>query len=250
MTVRDRRVMAVVAVLVAIAAGWLVVVSPQRDRAAKLGDQVKTAQQQLLGAQQQLAAAQVARRSFSRSYTLLARLGEAVPADDNVPSLIFQLQGAAGVSGVDFRSLNLVPSSGSAPVSTLAATQAATAALPPGATIGPAGLPTEPFTFTFRGNFFHLASFLGRVERFVVANNRRVSVSGRLLTLNGISLGPSTHGFPQIDASIAATSYIVPAAQGLLGGASAGGPSGSTTAVSTSTSSATLPAAVVSTPIR
>ena len=30
------------------------------------------------------------------AYTKMVRLGEAVPADDNVPSLIYQLQSAAG----------------------------------------------------------------------------------------------------------------------------------------------------------
>lgn len=250
MTTRDRTVIIVVAVLAAIAAGWLMVVSPQRDKAAKLGSQVTAAQQQLSTAQSQLAAGEVARHTYSRSYTLLARLGEAVPADDNVPSLIYQLQGAASASGVDFRYLNLTPGTGAAAaVAAPVATQAATAALPPGATVGPAGFPTEPFTFSFRGNFFHLASFLGRVQRFVVASNKRVDVSGRLLTLNGISLGPAPKGFPQIDASISATSYIVPAAQGLLGGASPTGPAAAPQSVSTPPSSSPAPAAIAS-PIR
>ena len=117
--------------------------------------------------------------------------------------------------------------------------------------MGPAGFPVEPFTFTFRGDFFHLSDFFGRLERFVVATNKQVSVSGRLMTLNAISLGPGPQGFPQITASIAATTYLVPAAQGLLNGATPAGPAPTTAAVSTTpTASSTVPAAVVASPVR
>ena len=44
------------------------------------------------------------------------------------------------------------------PRTTAPATQAAAAALPPGATVGAAGFPTMPFTFTFEGSFFDHAS--------------------------------------------------------------------------------------------
>ena len=75
-------------------------------------------------------------------------------------------------------------------------TQAVTASLPPGAAVGSAGFPIESFTFTFRGNFFDLSSFLGRVQRFVVIKNHRVTVSGRLLTINAISHRRRTRGLP------------------------------------------------------
>jgi hypothetical protein len=124
--------------------------------------------------------------------------------------------------------------------------------LPPGASIGPAGFPVEPFTFRFQGSFFHLADFFSRLQRFVVANNKRVSVSGRLMTLNGISFAPGPQGFPQITASISATTYLVPAAQGLLNGATPGAPSASTpgSTVSTSSTPAAPSTAVATPPLR
>jgi hypothetical protein len=97
---------------------------------------------------------------------------------------------------------------------------------PPGVTIGSAGFPTEPFTFTFSGNFFHLADFFGRLQRFVTATNRRISVHGRLISLNAISLGPGVRGFPQIAATVAATTYLLPVAQGIQAGATPAGPTG------------------------
>jgi type II secretory pathway pseudopilin PulG len=268
MTARDRTVIIVVLVLVALGGSWLFVISPKRDQASKLGDQIKTAQSQLDSARTLLSSNESARATFARSYSVLVRLGEAVPADDNVPSLIYQLQSAATATRVDFRDLTLNPASGgAAPVSAptpppgtpgasgsaaaVSATQAAAASLPPGAAVGPAGFPAEPFTFTFRGNFFRLSNFLGRVERFVVANNNGVSVSGRLMTLNGISLGPGPQGFPQIQASIAATTFIVPAAQGILNGASASAPAASGgQPVSTSAAPTGAPAAAITSPVR
>jgi type II secretory pathway pseudopilin PulG len=263
MTARDRLVIAIVCALAAAAGAWLLVIQPKRNQAGSLAKQVSAAQAQLSSVQSQVAQGNAARAAYSHSYTQLARLGEAVPADDNVPSLIYQLQGAANSTGVDFRSLALqagtssstpaapttptTPGSNTTPGSVAAAT-ALTAPLPPGATTGPAGFPDEQFAFTFNGNFFHLANFFRRLERFVVANNKAVSVSGRLMTLNAFSFGPGSGGFPAITASINATDYLVPAAQGLFNGATPAGPTSSATqpvAGSTSSSSSTPPTAAI-----
>jgi hypothetical protein len=270
MSGRDRIVLAIVLALAAVAGSWLLVIQPQRDQASKLGKQVSAAEAQLASERALVAQDEAARNSFASSYTQLARLGEAVPTDDNVPSLIYELQGAASATGVDFRSLTLQSSSGSStpPPSTPASgksgasTTGSTAApgsaqaasalvggLPPGASIGPAGFPEEQFAFTFQGNFFHLANFFKRLDNFVVTTNKRVSVSGRLMTLNAFSLGPAPQGFPAITASISATTYLVPSSQGLLAGASPLGPAGSSTqATSGSGSTTTTPPTAAITP--
>lgn len=253
MTARDQKVIAIVLVVAALAASWMLVIQPKRSQASKLGGQVNAEQAQLSTTQSQLSAGEAARSAYGSSYTALTRLGEAVPADDNVPSLIYQVQAAASASRVDFRTLTLSPSGSSAPPpSSPTAGQAVTAALPPGASVGPAGLPTEPFTFTFNGNFFHLADFLGRLERFVVASNSHVAVSGRLMTLNAISLGAGPAGFPQISATVSATTYLAPASQGATNGASPSGPAGTGApqSVSTSSSPSSPAPAAASTPIR
>jgi hypothetical protein len=198
----------------------------------------------------ELAQGEAAKVTFAGDYAQLVRLGEAVPTDDNVPSLIYQLQGAANRARVDFLGLQLNPtaatSSGS---SSPSASQASAATLPPGATIGPAGFPIEPFTFTFQGNFFHLADFLHRLERFVVATNKHVAVSGRLMTLNSINLGAAPQGFPQITATIDATTFLVPQSEGLLAGATPSGPAASTAQpVSTPASSSSTPTAAITHP--
>jgi type II secretory pathway pseudopilin PulG len=227
-TARDRLIVSIVVALVAVVAAWLLVIQPKRDEASRLGGQIQAAQQQLQSAEQQAAVARADEHAYAENYASVARLGEAVPGDDEVPSLIYQLQAAASATGVDFRSLVLNAGSSGSPASSsstgTATAGTATGSLPPGATVGPAGFPVMPFTFTFTGNFFHLADFFGRLEQFVVATERRIAVHGRLMTINAISFGPGASGFPQILATVSATTYLLPASQGLTGGATAGGP--------------------------
>lgn len=281
MSTRDRTIVIVAALLAALVAPYMLLIQPKRDQASKLSGQVTAIQSKLQTVRAQLAQGNQARAAFASSYTTLIRLGEAVPTDDNTPSLIYQLQGAAKAAHVDFQSLtfNAGSPSSSTPTpspaggsssssgsgssssgsgsstsgsgSSSASSQAASTPLPPGATIGPAGFPIEPFTFTFQGNFFHLADFLGRLQKFVVANNQRLSVSGRLMTLDAITLAQNSNGFPQITATISATTYLLPASEGLLNGATPAGPAPSTTqTVSNPSPTSSAPPAVVTAPVR
>ena len=107
MTARDRIVIVIVLAVGAIVAGWFFVVSPKRSQASNLSTQVSSEQAQLSSAQNLVAAGTSARRAFAGQYAQLARLGEAVPPDDDVPSLIVQVQAAAQESHVSFKGLQL-----------------------------------------------------------------------------------------------------------------------------------------------
>jgi len=233
MTLRDRLVILALALVALVAGGWFLVLAPMRDEAANLGAQIDTQRQLLASAQSDLAAGAEARREYARDYATVAQLGAAVPSDDNVASLLVQIQQAASASKVRFVSLKPGQSSGApAPApppasgGPAAATQATTATLPPGAIVGSAGFPTMPFAFEFSGSFFHLSDFVGRLQRFLVVRNRELAVSGRFMTIDGIGLDAGARGFPQIDASVAATTYLLPANQGLTNGATPSGPAG------------------------
>lgn len=248
MTTRDRLVILVVLAAAAVVGAWLLVVQPKRQQAAQLSTQISAEQTQLATAQAQVAAGESARRQFSSQYTELAQLGEAVPPDDNVPSLIYQLQSAAKSARVDFHNLQLNPNAAAnatPPAGSAVKPSAAPAAgtLPPGVAVGPAGLPAEQFTFTFNGNFFHLSDFFNRLERFVIANSNHISISGRLMTINAINLGPAASGFPNMTANVSATTYVMPASQGAFGGATPAGPASSSSAQAGTTSGSSSPAA-------
>jgi hypothetical protein len=266
-TARDRIILVVVAAIAAVAGCWMLLIQPQRKQAASLGTQVQALQGQLASAQSQVSQGLAARSQFASNYTQLAGLGEALPQDDDMPSLLYQIQSAASGARVAFHTLQLVPgsggsssssssspssgsssssSSGSSSSSSGASSGGSSSAssggsssgsggsgssassLPPGAGMGAAGFPTDQFTFSFTGDFFHLSDFFGRLQKFVVAGDRHVTVSGRLLTVNAITLGPGPNGFPQITATVSATAYMAPASTGLLDGATAAGPAGTT----------------------
>jgi type II secretory pathway pseudopilin PulG len=262
MSARDRIIIVVVLAVAAVAAAWTFVVQPRRTQASKLGAQVSAEQTQLDSARAQVAQGVAAQREFANDYTQVVRLGEAVPADDEVPSLIYQIQGAASRAHVDFRTLQVASSSsGSTPAPSSSSSSSSSSnsssgsqsssALPPGVAIGPAGFPAEQFTFALQGNFFHLADFFNRLRKFVQANNNQLSISGRLMSVNGISFSAAPQGFPQITANVSATTYLEQPSQGLTAGATSAGPAGtsSTTTSGASSTPSTPAAAAAATPV-
>lgn len=262
MTGRDRLVVIMVLVAALVAGGWFLLLAPQRDEASSLAGQVESQRRDRDAALADLAAGLAAKRGYARDYATVARLGTAVPDDDNVASLLYQVEHAADAAHVDFRSLKVGQSSAAAtpapvPPTTDAsgavvgapATQLATATLPPGAAVGAAGFPTMPFSFEFTGDFFRLSDFMGRLQRFLVVRNRALAVAGRFMTLDGIAFNAAPKGFPAIKASVAATTYLVPPDQGLTNGATAGGPAPATTTPDTSGGAAPAPATAIS-PVR
>ena len=157
---------------------------------------------------------------------MIARLGKAVPADDDVRSLLVQVNSAAKRAGVDFRTIS-VGGAGAPTAGPDAAGKApAVKPPPPGATtVGTAGFSTMPFTFAFKGSFFELGKFFNRIDSFVAVKGQGLDVTGRLLLLNSITLVPDAEkGFPALSADVSANSYLLPSAEGLTAGATPEGP--------------------------
>lgn len=239
-----------------VGGAWMLVLKPQRAELGAVTTQLTQERERLDAALAQAADGRNARARYATDYAAVARLGKAVPPDDDLPALIVQLQSAAEGAKIDFRSVKLVgtaeaPPAGAAanvaavgaaeqapgkdgaagaaaapapgapaPPTAAAATQTAAAGLPPGASIGPAGIATMPFSFAFQGSFLNMQQFLSRVQEFIAQRDGGLRVSGRLLTIDGIGIGPGDGGFPRVRAAITATAYVLPAEQGLTAGAS------------------------------
>jgi Tfp pilus assembly protein PilO len=253
-TARDRTVLIVVGVLAALAAFWFLAISPKRKEAADVTTQVTAAEQRLDTAQASASTAEAARKRYSTDYATVARLGKAVPVDDDMPSLVYQLETTAKANHVDFRAIKLTGTASpaaAAPAGAAAAVASATgktpstttpastltSALPPGATVGTAGFPTMPFSFDFNGSFFDMQRFLKAINGLTSVNGKSINVRGRLLTVDGVNLKASAKGFPDVDATVVVTAYLLPADEGLTAGASAATPSTASTAGSTATAS-------------
>jgi len=215
---------AVVAAAAATAAFWFLALAPKREEAASLEGQIATKKTEIETSQQTLAGYKVSKANYGKNYASVVRLGKAVPEDDDVRSLLVQLDAEAGGTHVDFRTVTIGGTS-TANAADQDAAGATGAAPPPGAvSVGSAGFAAMPFTFSFRGSFENLSSFFARMERFVTLRNEQLNVTGRLLRLETLDLQVDQDGFPNIRAQIGANSYLVPETQGLTAGATAQGP--------------------------
>jgi hypothetical protein len=279
MTGRDRIVVVGLVVLAVLGAGWMLLVSPERKQAAELESKVASARQELQSAQAQATSARSAQGRYVEAYKSIVSLGKAVPPLDEVPSLIYELDQASNQRNIEFNSI----SSGGAAAGTSGGGTAgsATAATP-------AAFTQMPFTFIFKGSFFGLDHLLSQIDGFAkvtaaseaagskgastatVADIDGVQVSGRLLTIQSIDLTPESQGgagaglksikgtsssgsdHHELTATISATAYVLPASQGLTGGATATGPVGSAAATAAASSGAanspTTPAVIGATP--
>jgi hypothetical protein len=230
--------LAAVVAIAAVGGYWKLVLSPKREQAAQLTEQVAAQQAQLAQTQQLIATYTGARDDYKTNYDTVVRLGKAVPGDDDTRSLVVQLDAAAKRAGVNFDTVNVNATGGGAGNTNAAAS---TAAVIPG-TVNVGTFSAMPFSFNFSGQFSTLGDFLSRLERFVTVKGDQVSVNGRLLRVESISLTPGDEGWPSMKAQIGASSYIVPetaaAADTGAGNSSVAGTPGSTT-TTTTTSEAT-----------
>jgi Tfp pilus assembly protein PilO len=256
MTQRDRTVLIVVGMLGIVAAFWFLAISPKRKDASALNTQVQAAQTRLDTANAAATSAGAAKAKYSSDYSTVAQLGKSVPVDDDVPSLVYQLQHAASANHIDLRQIKMTGSATAATAPTGAAaaiasatgstatpstttpttTATTTSALPPGATVGTAGFPTMPFAFDLTGSFSDMNRFLHAVNNLTQVNSHGILVRGRLLSTDGVVYKAGPKGFPDIEATMVVTSYLLPADEGLTAGATA--PTG-TTAASSGSSTAT-----------
>jgi len=207
----------------AAAAYWHFALSPKREQIAKLESDIAAKQAQVAQAEAMANDSEAARRAYRRNYATVVRLGKAVPADEDVRSLVVQLDRSAKSSKVDFSSIALT-SVGATPASPSAGAAA---------TASPAGFVTLPFTFTFQGTFFRLSDFFSHLDRFVQVNGDAIDASGRLLHIDRFSLQVADKGSRELKADVGATSYQLPKGQGLTAGATAQTPAASTTATAT-----------------
>lgn len=242
-------IVAIVAVAAVAIAFWTLVLGPKREEADQLAQQAESLTVGIESARSEVTRATEARRTFPTAYHQLVELGQAVPSTDETPSLLVELTQIAEESGVQFDSLQLggegegtaeatiPPAEGSSAVGAASpsATEVASSLLPLGASVGSAGLAVMPYTLQFKGNFFEIGAFIGRIDS-LVKGGRHVAVDGRLLTINSFSLTSGTNGEEsegggekELDATFSVTTYLTPPGQGVTAGASPSAPAEAST---------------------
>ena len=231
---RDRLVLTAVLVIAVIGVAWMAFVSPERKKAGEAATQVSSAKSALQSAEAQLATARQAEASYATTYAAIVRLGKAVPPTQEVPSLIYELSKASQEKDVQFASI-AVGATGSASSSAAAAAAG--------------GFSQMPFTFIFNGSYSGLESMLRQLTGLATRESSgTLRLSGRLLTIQGVKLGPGSGKGHELTATVTASAYVLPAENlgGALTSGSASAPAASSGAPTSS--SPTTPAIVKVTP--
>jgi Tfp pilus assembly protein PilO len=248
LTDRDRKIVFLLLPLVLVGAFWFLLLKPKRHEATKLSEQVTRAQEARDAAVSQANQLQAAKAKYASQYAEMVRLGKALPTKVDMPSLLVQLNAAARGTGIEFGSVTvgqraaaapIAPSTGTATsaatafgaavqkaraanaaetssaaassaasnaVGTTGATGAASSSTTP--TSNAATLDEVPLTFKFGGSFTDLADFFHHLKRFVHVANDKISVQGRLITIDSLKFASTT--FPSIEADVSATVYLTP----------------------------------------
>ncbi len=242
MSSSSRTIVAIAALAVLAVAFWMMLLSPKRDEAKKLSTEITQLESSLAQHEAEVAEAEDAREDFPGQYQRLVVLGKAVPGDDDVASLLVQLNRIARDAGGTFRNLQLTASGGeesaAAPASAggepASPTEVAASLLPLGASIGPAGLAVMPYEVTFDGDFSKIADFIEGLDALVKTDREKVMVDGRLVTIDSFTLEVDQEkGFPALQASFSLTTYLTPPDQGVTAGASPSAPPVATPAATT-----------------
>ena len=171
----------VVGVLAYTAAGYLLVISPQRSKSSDLKKQIEQTQSQIEQYRQQ--ARQAANTPPIRVADLF-RLEKAMPNEVDMAGIVLELGRIARETGITFESIT-----------------------PQGATAG-TGFQVLPVTLAFDGNYFELSDFLYRLRSLVRVSSGRLDSNGRLFVVDSISFSESEQSFPRIQASLVVHAYV------------------------------------------
>jgi type IV pilus assembly protein PilO len=175
-----------VAILV-VALYWFFVLSPLRGKIDDTQTQIDAANTQLVSLQAQMA---------------LLELSKMLPDQDEIPSLLLQIQDLATESGIDF--MMMTPSKAAA-------------------TSSSGTYQTIPLSLQFAGTFFDVNDFLYRIEQLAAAPGRILSVQNLTLTPSGTAaVGVS----PTLSATMTLLAYkSVPTTTPAAGGSTGTAPS-------------------------
>lgn len=194
-----------IAVILA-AAGWFLLVSPQRSHAAELDVEIAAIEDQI-------SAARVAKLQADDLQPIRAadlfRLSKAMPSDIDISGVLLELSRIAKETGITFKSIV------------------------PGATASLTSFRIQPIELTFEGDFYSLSDFLYRVRSLVGVNSGRLNAKGRLFTIDKLAFTEGDDGFPQVAAALTVSAYLF--GSGPTSGAPAAPPATSTPPATTTT---------------
>jgi type IV pilus assembly protein PilO len=171
----------VVALLVVTALGYFLVISPNRSKASELKQETETVQTQIQALR--ISNAQVRQAEPIRVADLF-RVSKAMPATDDMPGVIIELNRIARDAGIRFESITPQDASDAG------------------------GYLRRPIDLVFDGNYYELSDFLYRLRSLVRVRGGQLEATGRLFTVNALNFVESERSFPRIKATLNISAYV------------------------------------------
>jgi Tfp pilus assembly protein PilO len=210
-----RLLLVALALLVVVLLCWFFLLNPLRGDITATKDSIEVERTQLSAAQAKLAQAQATREEGKKNQARLMELAKMVPASEELPSLLLQIQDLADQSGIAF------------------------IAITPGDPVQSGRYAILPLELEFSGTFFDLTDFVYRAEQMAAGPGRLLAIKTLDLKLASENATTPAGSAGSPDLAVTMTLY---AFQMASGGAGATPP---TTASSTqptgSTSTETVP---------
>jgi len=165
-----------------LAAGWLLLVSPQRSKASDPS-------MQIAGVQSDIAARRAALNAKPKISSARAsdvyRLTKAIPDRADMTGILLTLDRVAGGTGVKLTSVA------------------------PGIEVIGAGYNVQPTTVMVDGRFTQVSAFLQRLRHLVTVRHGRLDSRGRLFAVDSVEFSESTTAsFPAISATIVLDAFV------------------------------------------
>jgi Tfp pilus assembly protein PilO len=171
----------VVSLLVVTSAGYFLLISPQRSKAAELATEAESIEAQIQALR--IANAQVRNVEPIRVADLF-RVSKAMPSNDDMPGVLLELNRIARETGIRFESIT------------------------PQEPADAGGYQRRPIDLIFDGNFYELSDFLFRLRSLVRVRGGELEATGRLFTVNSLNFVESERAFPQIKATLNVSAFI------------------------------------------
>jgi Tfp pilus assembly protein PilO len=175
-------VLTLVALVVALVAGYAALVKPQRSDASALAAQIETVRAKLDAAGVTDSAAQGDAPPIHVAD--IFQLSRAMPDSPDLPDVLLQLSEIATETGITFKSI---------------------------APANPVTTPTYeqlPIDLVFEGRFYDLADFLYRVRNLVGVHDGQLNATGRLYSVDSVSFDEGQVKFPQVEAKLRVDAYV------------------------------------------
>jgi Tfp pilus assembly protein PilO len=171
----------VVSLLVVTAAGYFLLISPQRSKAAELATEAESIEAQIQALR--IANAQVRNVEPIRVADLF-RVSKAMPSNDDMPGVLLELNRIARETGIRFESIT------------------------PQDPADAGGYMRRPIDLVFDGNYYELSDFLYRLRSLVRVRGGQLEATGRLFTVTSLNFTESERKFPRIKATLSIAAYV------------------------------------------